>query len=44
MIRHPGMKLPVERKRARLRDILAAIARGRRVITYRQALDEGLAG
>ena len=43
MVRHPGMRIPVEQKRTQLRDILAAIARARRMITYRQALDEGLA-
>jgi len=42
MARHPGMRVPVERKRARLRDLLATIARERRVVTYAQALDEGL--
>ena len=44
MARHPGMRMPLERKLARLRDILAIIARERRVVTYRQALAEGLAG
>lgn len=43
MARHPGMRMPLERKRAALRDILATIARERRVVTYRQALAEGLA-
>jgi peptidoglycan-N-acetylglucosamine deacetylase len=43
MARHPGMRLPLERKRAGLRDLLATIARERRVVTYAQALDEGLA-
>ena len=43
MDRHPGMKLPVATKRGQLRDILATIARERRVVTYRQALEEGLA-
>ncbi|MFQ5668518.1 MAG: polysaccharide deacetylase family protein [Candidatus Binatia bacterium] len=38
MARHPGMQVPVARKRARLREILATIARQRRVLTYRQAL------
>jgi hypothetical protein len=44
MARHPGMRLPLARKHAALRDILSTIARARRVVTYRQALDEGLAG
>ncbi len=43
MDRHPGMKIPVAEKRARLREVLRAIADARRVVTYRQALDEGLA-
>jgi len=43
MARHPGMRLPLEQKRAALRDRLAMIARERRVVTYAQALDEGLA-
>jgi hypothetical protein len=43
MARHPGMRVPVDRKRAALRDVLAAIARERRVVTYRQALAYGLA-
>ena len=43
MARHPGMRLPLARKRSRLREILATIARERRVVTYRQALAEGLA-
>jgi hypothetical protein len=42
MDRHPGMRLPLERKRALLKDTLATIARERRVVTYRQALDEQL--
>lgn len=43
MDRHPGMKVPLATKRAALRDILATIARERRIVTYRQALEEGLA-
>jgi hypothetical protein len=43
MERHPGMRLPVAEKRAMLRDTLATIARERRVVTYRQALEERLA-
>jgi hypothetical protein len=43
MDRHPGMKVPLATKRAGLRDILATIARERRVLTYRQAMEEGLA-
>ena len=43
MDRHPGMRLPLERKRALLRDTLATIARERRVVTYRQALEERFA-
>jgi len=43
MDRHPGMKLPLAAKRAGLRDILATIARERRVVTYRQAMEEGMA-
>lgn len=42
MDRHPGMRLPLAQKRALLRDTLATIARERRVVTYRQALDEHL--
>ena len=42
MERHPGMRLPLERKRALLKDTLAAIARERRVVTYRHALEECL--
>jgi len=42
MDRHPGMRLPLERKRALLKDTLASIARERRVMTYRQALEEQL--
>jgi hypothetical protein len=40
MLRHPGMRLPVEQKRAALREVLAAIAHERRVLTYQQALTE----
>ena len=43
MDRHPGMKVPLATKRAGLRDILATIARERRIVTYRQALEEGMA-
>jgi hypothetical protein len=43
MERHPGMTVPLASKRAALRDILATITRERRVLTYRQALEEGLA-
>jgi hypothetical protein len=43
MERHPGMRLPVEQKIASLREILGAIAGARRMVTYRQALAEGLA-
>lgn len=40
MGRHPGMRLPLARKRAMLRDVLTTIAAARRVITYQQALAE----
>ncbi len=43
MDRHPGMKVPLASKRGALRDILATIARERRVVTYRQAMEEGIA-
>jgi hypothetical protein len=43
MDRHPGMKVPLATKRAALRDILATIARERRIVTYRQAMEEGMA-
>jgi hypothetical protein len=43
MDRHPGMKLPLATKLAMLRDVLGTIARERRIVTYRQALEEGLA-
>lgn len=43
MSRHPGMRVPLAEKRALLRETLATIAGARRVVTYRQALDEGLA-
>ena len=43
MARHPGMRLSVERKRSALRDILKIIASERRVVTYQQALAQGLA-
>jgi hypothetical protein len=42
MERHPGMRLPLARKLAMLKDTLATIARERRVVTYRQALEEPL--
>lgn len=40
MERHPGMRIPLEKKRRALRDTLAAIAQSHRVVTYQQALDE----
>lgn len=40
---HPGMSVPVEAKRAQLREVLETIASGRQVVTYRQALETGLA-
>lgn len=43
MARHPGMREPLGRKRAMLGESLGAIARARRVVTYTQALSEGLA-
>jgi hypothetical protein len=43
MERHPGMKVPVAEKRRALRDVLATIARERRIVTYRQAMEEGMA-
>jgi hypothetical protein len=43
MDRHPGMKLPLATKLAMLRDVLGTIVRERRIVTYRQALEEGLA-
>jgi hypothetical protein len=43
MDRHPGMKVPLAVKLAGLRDVLTTIARERRIVTYRQALEEGLA-
>lgn len=42
MQRHPGMRIPVARKRAVLRDVLATIAQNRRVVTYGQVLAEGI--
>jgi hypothetical protein len=42
MARHPGMRHALIHKRAALRDVLKRIAAERRVVTYRQALDEGL--
>ncbi len=44
MTRHPGMQRPLAEKTGILRDILATIAAERRVVTYRAALAEGLAG
>lgn len=41
--RHPGMQVPLAAKRAALRDVLATIARERRIVTYRQAIEEGIA-
>lgn len=43
MERHPGMKVPLERKLAMLESIVRRIAANRRVVTYRQALEERLA-
>jgi len=43
MRRHPGMAEPLACKRGRLREALETIARSRRVVTYRDALAEGLA-
>lgn len=43
LARHPGMALPLTVKRSGLQSVLAAIARARQVVTYRQALVEGLA-
>jgi peptidoglycan-N-acetylglucosamine deacetylase len=43
MERHPGMRVPLAEKRSRLKGILQEIARARRVVTYQQALVEGLA-
>jgi hypothetical protein len=37
------MRVALEHKRALLREMLAAIAAERRVMTYRQALEEELA-
>ena len=42
--RHPGMRIPVERKRSQLRSLLGTIASARQTVTYRQALAEGRAG
>lgn len=44
MTRHPGMQRPLAEKTGILREILATIAAERRVVTYRSALAEGLAG
>jgi hypothetical protein len=45
LARHPGMRAPLAQKRGRLREILAMIARERRVVTYEQALaHEGARG
>jgi perosamine synthetase len=41
MGRHPGMREPLARKRARLRDTLRTIAAARRVTTYRAAVETG---
>jgi hypothetical protein len=41
MARHPGMREPLQRKRARLHETLATIAAARRVTTYRTAVEEG---
>jgi peptidoglycan/xylan/chitin deacetylase (PgdA/CDA1 family) len=41
MRRHPGMREPLARKRARLRETLRAIADARRVTTYRAVTEEG---
>ena len=38
MQRHPGMQLPVARKRAALKETLLTITRERAVVTYREAL------
>ncbi len=43
MDRHPGMKLPLERKLGMLETILTRIAEKRRAVTYKQAMAEGLA-
>jgi peptidoglycan/xylan/chitin deacetylase (PgdA/CDA1 family) len=43
LARHPGMRHPIERKLARLRDVLSAILRRRPVITFRHALVRELA-
>jgi peptidoglycan-N-acetylglucosamine deacetylase len=43
MVRHPGMGEPLASKRERLRETLGAIAAARRVVTYRDALAEGIA-
>ena len=37
------MQVPLAAKRAALRDVLATIARERRIVTYRQAIEEGIA-
>jgi hypothetical protein len=37
------MKVPLAVKRKALRDVLTTIARERRVVTYQQAMEEGLA-
>jgi hypothetical protein len=34
------MRVPLARKRAALRDVIATISRERRIITYAQALEE----
>lgn len=43
MDRHPGMRVPLENKRASLRAILGEIARRRQVLTYRDVLTGKLA-
>lgn len=43
LARHPGMALPLALKAPSLRRVLSTIARIRQVVTYRQALADGLA-
>ncbi len=40
--RHPALRVPFARRRDALRDVLASIAKTRRVLTYRQAIAEDL--
>jgi peptidoglycan-N-acetylglucosamine deacetylase len=40
MARHPGMQIPLERKRTALRDILTTIANARPVVTFQQLVAE----